>query len=408
MRILLAHNYYRHPGGEDSVFAAEGKLLSNAGHQIQLYTTNNEALHNFTTKLKTAWQVTYSSQSKHSFKRALRSFQPEVVHIHNFFPMMTPSIYDACDECGIPVVQTLHNYRMICPGELLLRHGKICETCIDSSPYWGAVYRCYQNSLLGSLAVARMISYHRKEQTWTRKVTKFIALTDFTRQKFIEGGLPAEKIIVKPNCYAGFTGGEESKTRQRHGALFVGRLSKEKGVSTLLKASEKIKFPLAIIGDGTLEKSVLSARNKYISTKGWLQPHEVSKAMGEAAFLVMPSECYETFGLVVIEAFAHGLPVIASRLGAMAELVQDGVTGLHFTPGDAYDLAEKMQWLHDHPQQASAMGNNARKIYLKKYTPEKNYELLINIYTEARSAKQRDLTAKTVEFCADSNLKPQG
>ena len=370
-------------------FFSERSLLDLNGNSINCFVSNNSIVNNLHEKIKVSFFLTHSKVSKLMAVRLIFECNPSLVHIHNFFPLLTPSIYDACIEAGVPVVQTLHNYRTICPGALLMLDGKICEQCITGSPYRAMVHRCYRNSVPGSWAVARMVAYHRKRRTWQTKVDRFIALTRFGKEKFVQAGFPAEKIAIKPNfydashfCYAP----NHPSTGQ---ALFVGRLSREKGVATLLQAWHGVRVPLRIVGDGPLMPDICKVGNPAIETLGQLSGQQVSAEMGRASFLVMPSEWYEGFPMVLVEAFAHGLPVVASRLGSMAEIVEDGITGLHFEPGNPHDLARKVQWLHDHPEECRQMGENARRDYEAKYTPERNYEMLMRIYEEVIEEKKR-------------------
>ena len=383
LRILQIHNTYQKAGGEDAVVASEGALLAGRGHEVRLWSVDNAVIAGPWAKLRTAWQVPYSHAARRQLGQIIADFGPDVAHVHNFFPLLTPSIYDACRDAGVPVVQTLHNYRTICAGALLLRDGRPCEDCIGGSPYQGALHGCYRGSRPGSLAVARMIARHRGQGTWRTKVDRFIALTEFAKAKFVEAGFPAEKIAVKPN-FVEDTGPQEAET-ERNGALFVGRLSPEKGIGTLLTAWRDLDVPLRIAGDGPLMSMAQSTASRNVVPLGSLPPAAVNQEMARAAFLVMPSQSYETFGMVIAEAFSKGLPVIASRLGAMAEIVEDGVTGLHFTPGDSGDLAAKARWAADHPEEMHNMGANARCVYQEKYAPEVNYEMLLAVYEKAAS-----------------------
>jgi len=383
MKILFAHNEYLQHGGEDAVLSMESSLLDSHHQTVRHLKINNNSTSHLTGRIKTAFACCYSGKNKKKITKLLNITKPDIVHVHNFFPLLTPSIYDACIDADVPVIQTLHNYRTICPGALLMRNGKICEKCITGSPYHAILYRCYRNSIPGSWAVARMVAYHRKRQTWPHKVDRFIALTDFGKHKFVEAGFPAEKIVVKPNSYQGKGAIYKLQDTSRKGALFVGRLSGEKGVATLLKAWQNLNAPLRMAGGGPLLESAQQVAGSKISLLGQISAEQVSDEMSKAAFLVMPSEWYEGFPMVLVESFAHGLPVIASRLGGMAEIVEDGVTGLHFEPGNPEDLAQKVQWMQDHPKECRQMGENARLVYEDKYTPEKNYEMLMDIYQQA-------------------------
>lgn len=384
MRFLQIHNRYQFYGGEDFVVALESSLLSSCGdHEVQSYCISNSEINSFFSKLGVFFSTPYSYKEKSRFRCFIRHF-PDVAHVHNFFPLITPSVYDVCIESGIPVVQTLHNYRIICPGALLMRDEHICEQCLDGSPYQAVLYKCYRNSRLGSLAVARMVDYHRRRDTWNRKVDRFIALTEFAKSRFVKAGIDPDKISVKPNFVPDPFPGGITRTK-RHGALFVGRLSVEKGIATLARAWMRIDYSLSVAGEGPETDRLKNIPN--ITKLGQVDSSFISDLMTASAFLVMPSEWYEGFPMVLVEAFAHGLPVITSCLGSMAEIVEDGVTGLHFEPGDSEDLSEKVQWMVDHPRQCQAMGENARQVYLEKYTPEINYQILMQIYKEAIDAR---------------------
>ena len=386
IRVLLVHNEYIQPGGEDVVATAEGALLENYGHEVRRFIVSNRSIDRLSDKLLTAWQAPYSGRSRRRMDVHISDFKPDLVHVHNFFPILTPSIYDACADARVPVVQTLHNYRLICPQALLLRNGKPFEKCVSGSPYHAVLYGCYRESRLVSLVPARMVSINRRRGTWHDKVTRFIALTKFVKEKFIEGGLPADKIAVKPNFVTDPAAKRGSNLLHREGALFVGRLSAEKGIATLLRAWRDMTVPLRIIGDGPLAGTVRNCDNQVVKGLGRKAAPEVMEEMKRAAFLILPSESYESFGMVTIEAFATALPIIASRLGTMSVLIDDGVTGLHFQPGDPADLAAKVRWAAENPSDMRRMGENARRVYEDLYTPEVNYRQLMAIYDEAAQA----------------------
>lgn len=390
MKILFVHNRYQQAGGEDNVVAAEARLLADHGHDVELWSVDNKDLPaGLTGKIKTALATSYSPASRALAQGKLQSFKPDVVHVHNFFPQISPSIYDACLDEGVPVVQTLHNYRLICPGAMLMRNGKICEQCITGSPYQAAWYGCYRGSKVGSLVVAHMVAQHRQQGTWQHKVNRFIALTDFAKGKFVEAGFPADKIVVKANfVYDPLAESPRINPATPGFALFVGRISEEKGIKTLLKAWSTLddKTLLKVAGAGPLD-DLLACKNN-IEALGLQNSDEISHLMQQAAFLILPSEWYEGFPLVLVEAFAHGLPVLASNLGSMADIIKDGETGLLFTPGDADDLARKVKWLLNNPLKAQELGENARRTFLAKYTAEQNYAELMAIYEDAIECKR--------------------
>nr|NJM03241.1 glycosyltransferase family 4 protein [Desulfobacula sp.] len=383
MNILLIHNSYINQGGEDFVVRIETNLFKAKGLIYKTYCIENIKITDLSSKIRIGLKAPYSKDQKQIIFKKIIELNPNIVHVHNFFPLLTPSVYDACIEAGVPVVQTLHNYRTICPGALLMRDGKICEICVTASPYNGALHTCYRNSFFASFAVARMVAYHRKKLTWQYKVNRFIALTEFGKNKFIEADFPANKIIVKPNFVEDPLKSEKSIHPNRNGkALFVGRLSPEKGVDILNKAWKNIHYPLEIAGTGPLFSELKKNSPDNITFLGQLSKEEVTHKMMESSFLIMPSICYEGFPLVIVEAFACGLPVLASRLGSMEEIIQDGITGMHFKAGDADDLAEKVSAMLASPERLIQMGINARNEYETKYTPEKNYELLMDIYNK--------------------------
>ena len=387
MKVLLIHNRYLQPGGEDIVFEVEKILLERYGDRVYTFIENN--IHftemNF---LKAAINVVWSKKTQRKLQQLIKEFKPNVVHFHNTFLMISPAAYYACKEAGVPVVQTLHNYRLICPGALLFYKERVCEQCVGKAIPWpGVLHGCWRNSRAGTALVTTMLVVHRLLKTWAEKVDIYIALTEFARKKFIEGGLPAEKIVVKPNFVEPDPGTKDYKIGDY--VLFVGRLSQEKGLFTLLKAWKLIKnIPLKIVGDGPLRESLENFVNRAnLSEKveflGRCSRKEVIQLMHKARFLVFPSEWYECFPMTIAEAFACGLPVVASKLGTMAEIVENGRTGLHFNAGDSEDLATKVEWAWTHSQEMAEMGREARREYEAKYTAERNYEILMEIYGKA-------------------------
>ena len=392
MRILIVHNRYQQVGGEDTVVEAEHRLLESHGNEVELFMVDNRDLvGGVVGQVCTALSTAYSKSSKESVKERIRDFKPDIVHVHNFFPQLSPSIYDACIGEKVPVVQTLHNYRLICPGALLTRNGQICEKCITGSPYQAALHKCYKNSHLGSLVVADMVAKHRKSGTWNNKVDRFIALTEFAKSKFLQAGFSEEKICVKPNFIEDPLINVQSKDlhlrrSESPFALFVGRLSVEKGVSTLIKGWSKLEqhHTLKLAGNGPLVAAL--PKQKNFDALGFLSSAEISELMCQALFLVLPSEWYEGFPMVIVEAFAHGLPILASRIGSLEEIIDDGETGAFYEVGNDEDLSKKARWLLEHPKECHKMGINARNQYMKKFTSDVNYTQLFNIYnTEANN-----------------------
>jgi glycosyltransferase involved in cell wall biosynthesis len=381
MRILLCHNFYQQPGGEDRVLADERWLLESRGHDVTLYTRHNDEI-DAMGRVELARKTFFNEQVYDELRREIRRSTPDLVHCTNIFPLLSPAVYFAARDENVPVVQSLHNYRLICPKATLVRDGKVCEQCIGRRTFWPSIaHRCYRDRRAATAVVAGMLARHRRLGTWNHAVNRYIAPTEFARGKMIEGGLPGEKITMKPNFVR-----EDPQSGTGGGgyAIFVGRLSEEKGVETLLAAWRSLhtSVPLRIIGDGPLAPAVIeaTASNPAIRWLGRQSHEQVLDAIGNARMLVFPSTCYETFGLSMIESLAKGTPVIASRLGAMEELIADGRTGLHFTPGDASDLAEKVRRLNRDETLQATMRTAARAEFKSKYTAEQNYEALMEIY----------------------------
>lgn len=394
MKILLCHNYYQQPGGEDQSFAAEARLLESHGHTVLRYTLHNDAIEQMG-RCGAARRTFWNRQVYADLHRLIGRERPQVMHCTNTFPLISPAAYYAARAEGVPVVQSLRNYRLLCPNALFLRDGKVCEDCLGKTFAWPAVlHGCYRGSRAASAVAAAMLAGHRAMRTWTRAVRLYYTLTDFARRKFIEGGLPGERIAVKPNFIDPDPG---PGTGQGGCAVFVGRLSPEKGIETLLSAWGRLRtsMPLKIIGDGPQADLVRTAaeRDSRIEWLGRQTPEQVLDLIGEAACLVMPSIWYETFGRTIIEAYSRGTPVVASRIGALAELVDEGRTGLTFKPGDPGDLADKVQGLLEDSQALGRMRLGARQEYRSKYTGEINYSQLMAIYAAARTrpnARERD------------------
>jgi len=347
MRVLMAHNYYQQAGGEDVVFAAEAELLRRHGHTVLEYTEDNHRI-NAMNSVRLAAQTIWSSPS----------------HAR--------------------ILKSLHNPRLLCPAGTFYRNGRVCEDCLGKAIPWPSIlHGCYRDSRSQTAVVASMLTVHRWLETWVNHVDAYIVFTEFYRKKFIEGGLPGGKLFVKPH----FVFPDPVKKTQTlgHHVTFIGRLQPGKGIRTLLRAWQLMPaVPLKIIGDGPLRNEVQCfiddhGMKKDVALLGHLGRDAVMAEIKRSSLFVWPSE-FETFGLVAIEAFACGVPVIASRAGPMLEIVEDGRTGLLFNPGDPEDLAGKIRWAVEHPDAITRMGENARREYELRYTAEKNYELLMGIY----------------------------
>ena len=380
----MVHNYYQQAGGEDRVFLEETDLLEANGHEVVRYCLHNEQVATVS-PATLAKGTLWSAPAYRDLEDLLRRERPHLAHFHNTFPLISPAGYYAARAAGVPVVQTLHNYRLLCPNALFYRDGGPCEDCLGRAVTWpGMVHGCYRGSRAASAVVTAMLTAHRAARTWAKAVDLYVALTEFARRKFVEGGLPAEKIEVKPNFVRPDPG---VGTGKGGFALFVGRLSPEKGVGTLLEAWDRFGegVPLKVVGDGPLTGRVLSVadRRPDVEYLGRKPAEEVRALMKEAGVLVFPSEWYETFGRVAAEAFAAGTPVVASDIGAVAEMVDDGRTGLLFRPGDAGHLASQVKRVLNRPEEYARMRREARTEFEAKYTAERNYGMLMKLYESA-------------------------
>lgn len=389
MNILTIHNAYQIRGGEDESREAEERLLREMGHYVEGYEENNDRI-NGLSSMHMAMRTVWSVESYNKVRQILATRPYDLVHVQNFFPLISPSVYYAAKSAGVPVVQTIRNYRLLCPNALFFRDGQVCEDCLGKFvPLPGIMHGCYRNSIAASSATATMLTTHRSLGTWTKMVDLYIALTEFARQKLIQGGLPADKIVVKPNFVHPDPGVGSGNGNY---ALYVGRLSVEKGLDTLLAAWEKLgnRIPLKIVGEGPLADQVIAATERLPQVE-WLGRRsiaEVHALMGNATVLIFPSKWYETFGRVAVEAFAKGTPVIAANIGAIAELVQHGYTGLHFRPGDSADLAAKVEWLLARPAVLAQMRQQARAEFEAKYTAKQNYRRIMEIYELTQTGNQ--------------------
>ncbi|MHC1999483.1 glycosyltransferase [Methylobacterium sp. CM6241] len=377
-RVLIVHNEYQFHGGEDSVVAQEIGALERAGCDVRLFTLSNKSIVTPVDRLRAAFQSVNSPKNIGLVLKEIDLFRPDVVHVHNYFPLISPMVHVAVRKTGTPTIQTLHNYRIMCANAMLTRNGSPCEVCVGGSAYNAVLHRCYRDSRLGSLAVARSIQHHRQTGTWANHVDRFIALTEFERSRFIAAGLPGHRIAVKAN---GLADPGPVSADAREGLLFVGRLTTEKGVETLDAAARIAGCRVTVIGTGPLAAQV--AASPDLDDRGQVTPAQVRAAMRGARALIVPSLWYEGLPMVVVEAFAMGLPVIASRIGSLAEIVSDEVTGLHAAPGDAADLARAMTRILTDRAASERMSRAARLKYETCWSETVTTNQLLGIYAEA-------------------------
>lgn len=392
MKILLTHNFYgsEAPSGENEVFEIERSLLSSHGHNVQEFVRHSDEI-----RAQGVWGLLRGGMSTPwnpwmaaKIRQKVDEFQPDVVHVHNTFPMLSPSIFYAVGKQAARVL-TLHNYRVFCAAAIPMRRdGTICTKCLDQQSSWPSiVHNCYRNSAIANMPLAASVALHRFLGTWSRQVDAFIALTDFQRDLMVSAGLPADRVFVKPNFFPGNPAPIEWGKRNSV-AVFAGRLSQEKGVATLVKAWRKWGSgapELRIIGDGPLrtelERLATGARIKFL---GRVPSSEAQSEIAQAKLLVLPSDWFECFPMVIREAFAFGTPAAVSNVGPLPSIVQHQENGLVFSAGSPDSLLHEVSAAWQTTGKLQAMGTKARLTYESRYTEDINYQQLMAIYDQAR------------------------
>lgn len=397
MRILMLHNRYLERGGEDTSLRMEAELLRSNGCEVVTYEDTNTRVEDIG-RVRTALGSIWSPYSYRKIRDILRNDHFDVMHVQNFFPLISPSVYYAASHEGIAVVQSLRNFRLTCLPGTLSRNGRVCEDCVGKAVPWRGVVRgCYRGSVVGSLAVASMVAINKGLGTWRDEVDAYIALTRFSRDKFVEAGLPADKVHLKSNSIhptpdIGPGGGGYG--------LFIGRLSPEKGVETMLDTWKRLDgdIPLKVVGTGPLLSEVERRAQKggNVEVLGWREPADVMELIGKAEYLIFPSEWYEGCPRVIIESLAKGTPVIAARLGAAAEMIEDGRTGFMFRPGDEKDFASTVTKAFSPDVDRPSMRAAARRDFMAKYTANRNFERFMEIYQAAIDRSRRRHGSRTI------------
>jgi glycosyltransferase involved in cell wall biosynthesis len=383
--VLLAHNRYQQPGGEDVGYAQNVDLLETRGHRVVRYERSNDEIagYGLLDRARLAAGTTWSISTARALGDVLRRERPDVAHFINTFPLISPSAFAACHRAGVPVVLTVPNFRLTCSNAYLYRDGHICEDCLHRRVKWpGVVHGCYHDSRAESAVVASMLTIHGILGTWTRHVDALLAVSGAVRDVLLEAGLPPEVVHVRHHFVSVDPGTRPAGAGDF--ALYVGRLSPEKGLDVLLDAARGVpELPVRIAGDGPerarLEQRVASERLEHVTLLGHQDRAAVTRLMLTARALVVPSQWYEAFGHVVDEAFACGLPVIASDLGALPELV-DATVGRVFRASDPGDLAAHLRWAASAQAEVEALGHAARRRYEERFSPAPAYERLMDLY----------------------------
>lgn len=384
LKVIMVHNAYQVRGGEDSVFENECSMLG-CSSKVDIYLENNDSISSVFSKLLASINVSFSISVFLKFQKYLKRHSPDIVHVHNYFPKISPAIFYACKFSGVPVVHTLHNYRAICPTATLMYDGAVNETSIKKSSFWTVPKKVYKESYFGTAILVFATELHKRVGTWKYAVDGYIALTQFSKEKYVEAGWPAEKIFVKPNFVC--NPGEVSNSREKY-ALFVGRLSDDKGIDFLLEVFSKSNLSLKIAGDGPLIDLVKDCQSTNIEYLGRLSKEDVSARMKEASCLVMASTWYEGFPMVIVEAMAHGLPIVVPKLGNMASVVEHGINGLHYEPKNTDDLLASIDVLLSDKEKNHQLSCGARNTYLRNYTEDINRAQLLGIYKQVIARKE--------------------
>tara|TARA_B110000967_G_C18892483_1_gene568329 strand:- start:2189 stop:3319 length:1131 start_codon:yes stop_codon:yes gene_type:complete len=374
MRILQIHNKYRHYGGEDVVVDNEYNLLKNKGINVDQLFFSNEKI--------SPLNLFHNKDAFHETLKRIDDFKPDVIHLHNLFYSASPSVLKAAKKRDIPVIMTLHNYRLLCPGALFLRDSKVCTKCKNISiPYYGVKHKCFQDSYAKSALLASFIGYNKINNTWANTINKFIVLTPFIKKLIVDSSLKInpENIIVKPNSTDDLL--DNVKKNRENKYLFIGRLSEEKGVNILVEAFNKIpNIQLDIVGDGDLLENLKNKANKNIVFHGSQNKTFIRKMLNQTKALIFPSIWYEGLPNTLIEAFSTGTPVLASDIENINDIVISGYNGETFTANNSDDLKEKV--LDFSSKNIEQYGLNARKLYENMYTHDKNFKNLKDIYSK--------------------------
>ncbi len=407
MRILILHNLYKQAGGEDAVFRAERGLLRRYGHEVDEILFDNADIKTFYDTWITGLKLIYNPDSTRSISDKINSFEPDIIHVHNFLPLMSPSVFFVARKRKIPVVLTLHNYRLICPSATLYFDGQIYEKSIHSIFPFDAIWKgVYRNSRIQTAAVALMTLIHSILGTWRNRVDAYITLTQFAKKKILNSTLdiPKNKLMVKANFSDDYG---EGAIKRKNYFLFVGRLTGEKGIETLLTAANLHNFKLVIIGDGPLKGLVENAclLNPNISYVGFQSKLSVIHYLKACKALIFPSIWYEGFPVTIAEAFSTGTPVIASNIGSMSEIIQHEQNGLHFKAGDEKDLVAKIVQLEEDEELRRKLSSHARECYRCSFSPEHNYDQLIHIYKKVIGNNSRQLDLEEFEYTGKNLLR---
>jgi glycosyltransferase involved in cell wall biosynthesis len=391
MKVLLIHNRYQQPGGERVAVEAQATLLREQGQDLVCYTRDNTEIQRYGLWQKAGFfgETFFSLKAWREIRSLVESERPDIAHVHNVFPLISPSAYRALKASGVPIVQTVHNFRFLCPAGIFYTQDRICERCKYGNTLAAVRWRCYRKNYCLSAEYAATIALHRRWNTF-RLIDRYLALTEFAAKKLVESGLTTwDRVSVLGHFLPNPLPVPGSFESREPFLVYLGRLTAEKGVSTLLEAmSELPDLRLKVMGDGpqagTLRAMARNMGLDHVEFLGRVAGDEKWKLLQQAMAVVVPSMCYEQFGFVVLESLAVGTPVVASNLGSLPYIVEDGRSGVLFPPGDSRQLRQRLAWLASHPEATLTMGRYARQLVETKYSSDTHYKQLMAIYAEVK------------------------
>jgi glycosyltransferase involved in cell wall biosynthesis len=392
LKILLAHCFFQQFGGQDSVALSEREMLEAHGHQVIPYLRHNDEIRSFGTLEKVTFlgDTIYSRRTVREVQALVASSRPDVAYIHNVYPLISPAIYHCLHALGIPIVQCVHDFRPLCANGLFYRQHQCCELCKGGNHLHGFVNKCYKDSyFLSGLYSATLFA--NREAGMMKKISAYLCLNQFYQDKLLEVGVPAGKVYVRPNSIDAFVSAPSAPAESPAYALFLGRLSPEKGLWTLVHAFETIpSAQLKIVGTGPMEAELAGyIREKglqNIKMMGFRAGNEKSEFLRGALFSIIPSEWHENFPVVALESFAAAKPIVAARMGGLPSIVADGETGLLFTAGDSAELGSKASYMFANPLEALRMGSRASELAQTKYSREASYRNLMEVFQKVMAA----------------------
>jgi glycosyltransferase involved in cell wall biosynthesis len=387
LKVLIVHNFYQIPGGEDSVVKNEKEMLIENGHDVLLYTRHNNEINKMgiIRKVGVLFESIFSIKTYNEVTNIIKKEKIDIVHVHNTLSLISPSVYYAAFKCNVPVIQTIHNFRFLCPKGTFARDEKICEECIENNLLSALTHRCYRNSVVGSLIMVFMLKFHRILGTY-KKINGYITLTEFNKEKLSVLIKDKSKIYVKPN-FVKKVKDEFVKREIKNYFVFIGRLDKLKGINLLVEAWREIKdTELYIIGDGpeheAVQNYIKEKKSTNIKLLGFLTKENAFKIIENAKAIIVPSQWYEGFPMTIVESFSLGVPVIAGDIGNLSSIVENEKNGVSFIFNSKEDLIDKVNYLNSNEELDIKLSINAYDKFARMYTDKINYEILNHIYMD--------------------------